>query len=155
MAHVVTINRPDVAALIEEAARKLTGGNRIAAVGLALRRLLDEDRREGSLFGAHRGSVHIRDGVDLIAPALIGRRERLSLTNCNAGTICALGAGRRGRTGQRSESWGNIIFFNRYANQKLPASVLYAPFWRPGSVHDLAICYQKVSPMLPLRRTRR
>jgi hypothetical protein len=70
MAHVVTINRPDVVALIEEAAARLTGGNKTAAVGLALRRLLDRDRREGSLFGAHPGSVRVREGVDVIAPAL-------------------------------------------------------------------------------------
>jgi hypothetical protein len=70
VAHVVTINRPDVVAMIEEAANRLTGGNKTAAVGLALRRLLDQDLREGSLFGAHRGSVTVRDGVDLIAPAL-------------------------------------------------------------------------------------
>jgi hypothetical protein len=35
-----------------------------------MRRLLDEDARAGSLFGAHRGSVQIREGVELIAPAL-------------------------------------------------------------------------------------
>jgi hypothetical protein len=35
-----------------------------------MRRLLDEDARAGSLFGAHRGSVRIREGVELIAPAL-------------------------------------------------------------------------------------
>ncbi|MBV9288827.1 MAG: hypothetical protein JO288_13585 [Hyphomicrobiales bacterium] len=70
MASVVTINRPEVVALIEEAARKLTGGNKTEAVALAVRRLLDENARAGSLFGAHRGSVKVRDGVDLLAPAL-------------------------------------------------------------------------------------
>lgn len=70
MANVVTINRPDVVALIEDAARKLTRGNKTEAVALALRRLLDEDARAGSLFGAHRGSVKVRDGVDLVAPVL-------------------------------------------------------------------------------------
>jgi hypothetical protein len=70
MASVVTINRPEVVALIEEAATKLTHGNKTEAVALAVRRLLDEDARAGSLFGAHRGSVRIRNGVDLIAPAL-------------------------------------------------------------------------------------
>ncbi|MDQ2860217.1 MAG: hypothetical protein M3T55_05725 [Pseudomonadota bacterium] len=70
MAHVVTINRPDVVALIEEAARKLTGGNKTQAVSLAVRRLLDADARAQSLFGAHRGSVRVRDGVDLTAPVL-------------------------------------------------------------------------------------
>jgi hypothetical protein len=35
-----------------------------------MRRLLAQDARAGSLFGAHPGSVHIRDGVDLTAPTL-------------------------------------------------------------------------------------
>lgn len=70
MAHVITINRPEVVALIEEAARKLTNGNKTEAVALAVRRLLDENARAGSLFGAHRGSVRVREGVDLTAPAL-------------------------------------------------------------------------------------
>jgi hypothetical protein len=78
MAHVVTINRPDVVALIEEAAARLTGGNKTAAVGLAVRRLLEQDIREGSLFGAHRGSVRVRDGVDLTAPALDDEPEAQS-----------------------------------------------------------------------------
>lgn len=70
MANVVTINRPEVVALIEEAAAKLTHGNKTEAVALAVRRLLDNDARAGSLFGAHRGSVRIHNGVDLIASAL-------------------------------------------------------------------------------------
>jgi hypothetical protein len=70
MPNVVTINRPDVVALIEEAARRLTGGNKTQAVASAMRRLLDADTRKGSLFGAHPGSVRVREGVDLIAPAL-------------------------------------------------------------------------------------
>ncbi len=70
MANVITINRPDVVALIEEAARKLTRGNKTEAVALAVRRLLDENARAGSLFGAHRGSVRVREGVDLLEPAL-------------------------------------------------------------------------------------
>lgn len=70
MATRVTINRPDVVALIEEAAEWLTGGNKTEAVALALRRLLEESARTGSLFGAHRGSVKVQEGVDLIAPAL-------------------------------------------------------------------------------------
>jgi hypothetical protein len=41
MANVVTINRPDVVALIEEAAQRLTGGNKTEAVALAVRRLLE------------------------------------------------------------------------------------------------------------------
>jgi hypothetical protein len=65
-----TINRPEVVSLIEEAARKLTGGNKTEVVALALRRLLEQDARAGSLFGAHAGSVRIGEGVDLLAPAL-------------------------------------------------------------------------------------
>jgi hypothetical protein len=67
---VVTINRPEVVALIETAAARLTGGNKTEAVGLALRRLLEQEARTGSLFGAHPGSVQVRDGVDLTAPTL-------------------------------------------------------------------------------------
>jgi hypothetical protein len=70
MPTVVTINRPDVVALVEEAANKLTAGNKTEAVALAMRRLLDQDARAGSLFGAHPGSVRIGDGVDLTAPIL-------------------------------------------------------------------------------------
>lgn len=70
MASVVTINRPDVIADIELAAARLTGGNKTEAVALAVRRLLDAEARTGSLFGRHRGSVRIGEGVDVIAPAL-------------------------------------------------------------------------------------
>ncbi len=70
MANVVTINRPDVVALIEEAAKKLTDGNKTEAVALAMRRLLEETARAGSLFGMHRGSVRVHEGVDVVAPAL-------------------------------------------------------------------------------------
>ena len=70
MVNVVTINRPDVVALIEEAAQKLTAGNKTEAVAVAMRRLLDQHARAGSLFGAHRGSVRVQEGADLIAPAL-------------------------------------------------------------------------------------
>ena len=55
LTNVITINRPGVVALIEEAARKLTRGDKTEAVALAVRRLLDENARAGSLFGAHRG----------------------------------------------------------------------------------------------------
>jgi hypothetical protein len=70
MATVITIHRPDVVALIEEAARALTAGDKTQAVAMAMRRLLDEDARAGSLFGAHPGSARVREGVDLLAPAL-------------------------------------------------------------------------------------
>lgn len=70
MANVITINRSEVVALIEKAAEKLTRGNKTEAVALAVRLLLERDARAGSLFGAHRGSVRVREDVDLIAPAL-------------------------------------------------------------------------------------
>lgn len=70
MPRVVTINRPDVVALIEEAAEKLTDGNKTEAVALAMRRILDVQARRGSLFGAHKGSVQVREGVDLTEPVL-------------------------------------------------------------------------------------
>jgi hypothetical protein len=70
MASVVTINRPEVVALIEEAADKLTNGNKTEAVALAMRQLLDRHDRRGSLFGGHPGSVRVRHDVDLTAPAL-------------------------------------------------------------------------------------
>jgi hypothetical protein len=54
----------------EEAAQRLTGGNKTEAVALAMRRLLEQNARAGSLFGAHRGSVRIQEGVDIVAPAL-------------------------------------------------------------------------------------
>jgi hypothetical protein len=70
MPNVVTIDRPDVIALIEEAAKKLARGNKTEAVALAMRQLLERDARTGSLFGAHRGSVRVREGVDLVASVL-------------------------------------------------------------------------------------
>jgi len=56
-------------ALIEQAAIKLTHGNKTEAVALPLRRLLEDTARAGSLFWAHRGSVQVREGVDLVASA--------------------------------------------------------------------------------------
>jgi hypothetical protein len=70
MPQVITINRPDVIDLVEEAAEKLTGGNKTEAVALAMRRLLESTARAGSLFGAHPGSVTVAPGVDLISPVL-------------------------------------------------------------------------------------
>lgn len=75
MASVVTINRPDVVALIEAAAARLTEGNKTEAVALAMRRLLDLDARTGTLFGRHRGSVRVAEGVDLIAPVFEGETD--------------------------------------------------------------------------------
>lgn len=70
MANTVTINRPEVVALITRAAEELTGGNKTEAVAMALRALLERRRRAGTLFGAYPGSVRVRPGVDLVAPAL-------------------------------------------------------------------------------------
>jgi hypothetical protein len=70
MANVVTINRPDVVAMIEEAAGKLTAGNKTEAVALGMKRLLEANARTGSLFARHPGSVRVREGVDLTAPVL-------------------------------------------------------------------------------------
>jgi hypothetical protein len=70
MAHMVTVSRPDVVALVEEAAIRLTGGNKTEAVALGMRKLLESETRSGSLFGAHSGSVEIGKGVDLLDPAL-------------------------------------------------------------------------------------
>ena len=68
MPTVVTINRPDVVALIEAMADKFTGGNKTEAVALAMRRPRDQDARVESLFGLMRGSVRVREGVDLTEP---------------------------------------------------------------------------------------
>jgi hypothetical protein len=70
MATVVTIDRPDVVALVQKAANKFTAGDETEVVALAMRRLLDETVRVGSLFGAHPGSVRVIDGGDLTAPIL-------------------------------------------------------------------------------------
>jgi hypothetical protein len=66
---VVTIHRPDVVASIEAAAERLTEGNKTEAVALVMRRLLDQTARTGTLFGHQPGSVRVRDGADLTAPA--------------------------------------------------------------------------------------
>jgi hypothetical protein len=70
MASVVTINRPDVVALIEKAAEAMTGGNKTELVAIAVRRLLDDAARTKPLFGAHPGSVKIRSDVDLTQPVI-------------------------------------------------------------------------------------
>lgn len=70
MRNVVTITRPKVVSLIEQAAQRLTRGNKTKAVALAVRRLLEQRSRSGSLFGAHPGSVRVRQNVDLIESAL-------------------------------------------------------------------------------------
>jgi len=71
MPSVVRIRRPDVVALIEKAAEKITGGNTTDLVAIAVRRLLVENERTHSLFGTHPGSVRVRRGVDLLRPVLV------------------------------------------------------------------------------------
>ena len=66
MPEAFTIDQPDILALIEKAADRLTGGDKMEAVALALRRLLEREERTGSLFRRQRGSVQVAEGVDLI-----------------------------------------------------------------------------------------
>lgn len=68
MAPVVTIDRPDVVALIEAMAERHTNGDKTEAVALALRQMQVREERVGSLFGRMRGSVTVMPGVDLTAP---------------------------------------------------------------------------------------
>lgn len=70
MATVVTIHRPDVVALVEALAARLTSGNKTEVIAMALRNLQARDVRSGSLFGANPGSVTVREDVDLTAPIL-------------------------------------------------------------------------------------
>ena len=65
---IVIIKRADVVQLVEAAARKFTGGDKTEAVAQALQRFLEQGDRRGSLFGAHRGSVRVRRGIDLTTP---------------------------------------------------------------------------------------
>ena len=70
MPAIVTINRPDVVMQIEALAHQLTGGDTTEVVSLALKALEQCYGRAGSLFGVMRGSVTVRDGVDLTEPVL-------------------------------------------------------------------------------------
>jgi hypothetical protein len=81
MPDVITINRPDVVALIEEAAKKLTGGDKTEAVALGMRRLLDQTARRGSLFGAHPDrSAFVRGST--LSPRSSGRRRASLKREC-------------------------------------------------------------------------
>ena len=67
MSAAVTIDHPVILDLIDQAARRLTGGDRTAVIALALRRLLErEERAAEPLFGCLQGSVRVADGVDLV-----------------------------------------------------------------------------------------
>ena len=44
MVHMATVSWPDVVALVEEAANRLTGGNKTEAVSLGMRKLLAEEK---------------------------------------------------------------------------------------------------------------
>jgi len=70
MPSVITSTRPDVVAFVEAAANRLTGGNRTEVIAFAMRWLLEQESRAGSLFGAHPGAAKIREDVDLTAPVL-------------------------------------------------------------------------------------
>jgi hypothetical protein len=70
MPTVVTIDRPNVVALIQAAADRLTHGDKTEAVAPAMRSLLQKTERPGSWFDAHPGSVQVREGVDFVAPVL-------------------------------------------------------------------------------------
>jgi hypothetical protein len=59
MSVVATINRPDVASLIDRAADKLTGGSKTEAVAMAMQRLPDSQESTGSMFGMLRGTVRL------------------------------------------------------------------------------------------------
>jgi hypothetical protein len=76
MPSAVTINRAEVVALIQTAANVRSGGNKTEAVALAMRSLLERDVRGGGLFGAHPGSVRVREGVGLVAPSLQNAVDR-------------------------------------------------------------------------------
>jgi len=72
------VDREDVVALIEDAARSLTGGDKMEAVALAMRRLMAPQRRPGTLYGALEGTVIFHDDVDLTAPVLDGELDALT-----------------------------------------------------------------------------
>jgi len=48
---------------------------RLKAIVLRVKRRLEQDARTGSLFGAHYGSVRVREGVNLTAPILLDMPE--------------------------------------------------------------------------------
>lgn len=66
---VAMTHQPQYGALIREV-EKRTGRKALEAIELVLRRFLERENREGSLFGAHAGSVAIHEGVDLTEPVL-------------------------------------------------------------------------------------
>ena len=68
MASAVTIDRPDVVAMVENIAALFTDGDKVEAVALALRHYLDSRKRTGSPFDALKGTVTVAPGVDLTAP---------------------------------------------------------------------------------------
>jgi transcriptional regulator with XRE-family HTH domain len=61
--------QPQYSALIHEV-EKRTGRKALEAIEFVLRRFIEGENREGSLFGAHLGSVAIHEGVDLTEPVL-------------------------------------------------------------------------------------
>lgn len=70
MTTMITVNRPEVAALVEAATKKMNGGNKTEVVALAMRHELEQDARASPLFGGHKGSVRVATDVGLTAPSL-------------------------------------------------------------------------------------
>ncbi len=52
------------------AAEKFMRGNKAETVALALGRLLKQNTREGTLFGAHPGPVQVGEGAGIVGPVL-------------------------------------------------------------------------------------
>ncbi len=66
----MTIEQPDMMARNKHLADRLADGSKADLIDLALRSLEQRETRTGSLFGTHRGSVTVREDVDLTAPVL-------------------------------------------------------------------------------------
>jgi len=67
---VIKNNHDDGVASIETAPNRLADADRTGGVAAAVPHRSEDSARFGTLFGANPGSVRVRDGVDLIAPAL-------------------------------------------------------------------------------------
>jgi hypothetical protein len=84
MANAVTINRPEVVVLIEEAAQRLTGGNKTEAVALALRQ-----RRTISLRCRHLSFSLPRHRVERDRSQQTRRERERTLRNRSALALIA------------------------------------------------------------------
>ena len=70
MAFVVAIREPDTMARLERLADRFAGGSKADLIDLASQSRERSETRTGSLFGAHPGSITVREGVDLTVPVL-------------------------------------------------------------------------------------